>query len=139
MPGLLESTIASVVPVTKTLGSGSLARLPTTQECAIHLGFLECVVALKQDVEQWNMETGWNSYLQLAVPRFQVWIAHFLNDKASSSEIPPLDVLVVWHAFMLNPGPYSKFERAVSQISVHGKGIDWQKLVYHLCCIKKKH
>lgn len=43
--------------------------------------------------------------------------------------MPPLDVLLVWHAFMLNPRAYRHFETVVLCGRLGGKGIDWEDLV----------
>jgi hypothetical protein len=131
MPGILTSTIGAVVPVTKQDVAGNAASLPTATECGIHLHFLETITLLKQQVEQWDKEAGWGIYLELAVSRFQTWISGYLvvKDEGLTSRIPPLDVLVVWHAFMLNPGPYTRFESGLTPKNVQGKGIDWQRLV----------
>src|SRR4051794_37447933 len=113
MPALLSPSQPTLLHDRLGSKSKSLATLPTSSECDIHLQFLECIVALKGKLAVENED--WNSYLENAVSRFQIWITHFLKDDESSSRLPPLDVLIVWHSFMLNPGPYTKFEREITQ------------------------
>jgi hypothetical protein len=131
MPGILTSTIGVVVPVTKQAVASIAPSLPTPTECSTHLQLLETITLLKQQVEEWDKEAGWGIYLELAVPRFQTWISQYMvvKDEDLTSRIPPLDVLLVWHAFMLNPGPYARFESGLTPKNAQGKGIDWQRLV----------
>ena len=63
-----------------------------------------------KDDEWWNTrQVKWTRYLELAVARFDAWHRHIQKSDVSSSlqitnaTLPPLDVLMVWHAFLLNP------------------------------------
>lgn len=53
----------------------------------------------------------WAWFVGLAVDRFERWAA-FVSSKALKSwvktDFPPLDVLMVWHAYMLNPRWYAE-------------------------------
>jgi len=72
-----------------------------------------------------SLEVGWKSFVQASVERcvvcecalrgmmifrcfrFQGWVSSLKvdgNDVAEKIECPPLDVCLVWHAYMLNPG-----------------------------------
>ncbi|KAG6907306.1 hypothetical protein DXG01_009470 [Tephrocybe rancida] len=52
-------------------------------------------------------ERRWGWFVGLAVERFSVWCGG-LNEGGSNKRardiLPPVDVLMVWHAYMLNPG-----------------------------------
>ncbi|PYH48828.1 uncharacterized protein BP01DRAFT_332855 [Aspergillus saccharolyticus JOP 1030-1] len=59
----------------------------------------------------------WHQFLSLAVTRFQHWIQavdHRLEVKHTEEKdepclLPPLDILMVWHAFLLNPYDFARF------------------------------
>ncbi|KAH7032717.1 uncharacterized protein B0I36DRAFT_382736 [Microdochium trichocladiopsis] len=58
-------------------------------------------------------EEKWDLYLKLAAARFLSWVRALEN--AASGELediqpPPLDVLMVWHALLLNPALLRRFE-----------------------------
>ncbi|ROV97360.1 hypothetical protein VMCG_06896 [Cytospora schulzeri] len=46
--------------------------------------------------------------------------------------IPSLDILIVWHSFMLNPRDYMHYANQVLLGRLGGKGIDWQQLKVRL-------
>jgi hypothetical protein len=83
------------------------------EECTTHLRLLETFVIQKQKVQEWaevqevSPTSAWNSYLQLAAKRFAQWVSAV----ELAGTLPPLDVLMVWHSFMLNPHKYAEFER----------------------------
>lgn len=112
---------------------------PTDAQCALHLVLLESVITLKSKVEQWGVskafypETSWQYYLSLASARFSIFTDSMCKKKSSNwNEVPPLDILMVWHAFMLNPGAYSRFGKAVPKMAWMERGIDWNCLVNSL-------
>ncbi|KAH8926003.1 hypothetical protein BT69DRAFT_1348341 [Atractiella rhizophila] len=58
-------------------------------------------------------EVTWAIYLSRAVHRFELWCTKVLrsqsgqgHDRLQPEEYPPLDVLLVWHSFLLNPRAY---------------------------------
>jgi len=54
----------------------------------------------------------WAWFACLAVERFRRWTKHVIANQDIESwvkaEMPPLDVLMVWHAYMLNPTWYAE-------------------------------
>ncbi|KAG9504918.1 hypothetical protein J7337_004899 [Fusarium musae] len=61
---------------------------------------------LKDDKLWERRQAKWPRFVELATVRFLAWRDHF--NKSSAREItrdnlPPLDVLMVWHSFLLNP------------------------------------
>ncbi|PLB45996.1 hypothetical protein P170DRAFT_439690 [Aspergillus steynii IBT 23096] len=56
----------------------------------------------------------WPHYLGLAVTRFKVWVKMVEDGVLESCDgelmiLPPLDVLMVWHAFLLNPSDFDAY------------------------------
>ncbi|KAH8423599.1 uncharacterized protein LDX57_001359 [Aspergillus melleus] len=56
----------------------------------------------------------WPHYLGLAVTRFKVWVtiaekSVLESDGGILTALPPLDVLMVWHAFLLNPRDFDTY------------------------------
>ncbi|CAL1714266.1 unnamed protein product [Somion occarium] len=61
-------------------------------------------------VERMDVNKRWTWFVGLAVERFQRWVETARNVKEIpewiEKELPPLDVLMVWHSYMLNPNWY---------------------------------
>ncbi|KKK12545.1 hypothetical protein ARAM_003069 [Aspergillus rambellii] len=76
-------------------------------------------LSLKDGTFERRRKAKWTYYLELAVTRFHIWIAqidmHLGESKSSSKQLPqlfllpPLDVLVVWHAFLLNCSDFKEY------------------------------
>lgn len=92
--------------------------LVSTSQLQTHLNLLRAFRDLKDRVEQHphglhqlavslDTEKRWVWFLQLAVERFRRWAQNstrFLTKESFfKREIPPLDVWMVWHSYMLNP------------------------------------
>ncbi|EED21947.1 conserved hypothetical protein [Talaromyces stipitatus ATCC 10500] len=67
--------------------------------------------------QDWRREK-WDFYLRIAVERFDIWIKAVdrvvqeqkeEGEKVSLPCLPPLDVLMFWHAFLLNPDDFDTF------------------------------
>ncbi|KDQ63947.1 hypothetical protein JAAARDRAFT_187342 [Jaapia argillacea MUCL 33604] len=80
--------------------------LRQTVEGIEHEQFLELVLKMER-VERW----AW--FVHLAVERFQRWVES-LPEKVAPLDVwiedwmPPLDVLMVWHSYLLNPSWYAE-------------------------------
>ncbi|KAF8816814.1 hypothetical protein BYT27DRAFT_7333232 [Phlegmacium glaucopus] len=85
-----------------------------------HLALLHAFAELKKQVEGLqeaiphmpaDLERRWAWFVALAVERFDIW-CHKLQlpdaEKGLEVTLPPLDVMMVWHAYMLNPIWYAE-------------------------------
>ncbi|KAI1111527.1 hypothetical protein F5Y14DRAFT_424851 [Nemania sp. NC0429] len=75
-------------------------------------------VKLKDDSFKKRREEKWPLYLRIAASRFLSWVVaveEYFSEPTRKSEqslhLPPLDVLMVWHALLLNPEWFQSFER----------------------------
>lgn len=65
-------------------------------------------------VERLDRSQRWAWFVHLAVERFERWVLSLPASGArgsspwARSHVPPLDVLLVWHAYMLNPTWYAE-------------------------------
>jgi hypothetical protein len=73
------------------------------------------------------------SFVQRAVQRFGVWL-NSLNGSGDvlspfqKEHIPPLDVLMVWYAYMLSPGTYYEDSRNTASALATLGGMPWDKI-----------
>ncbi|PPQ83878.1 hypothetical protein CVT24_006423, partial [Panaeolus cyanescens] len=115
--------------------TASLVAIP---EIKGHLALLNAFYELKLNVESPSFPSGgriptdknrrWGWFVGLAVERFDTWCQNleygvdYLNNW--STVMPPIDVLMVWHAYMLNPKWYGEDGmrgtlRALKQLDKH--------------------
>ncbi|CAE6469358.1 unnamed protein product [Rhizoctonia solani] len=102
----------------KTIGPFDLM---TAHEVKAHLVFLGAFARLKAEVKsqkgvkvRGSIDELWAIYLARAVDRFAAWVSKGLPTNLDASdarwldenELPPLDVLMAWHAYLLNPRVY---------------------------------
>jgi len=62
-------------------------------------------------VQSLEPERRWLWFLELAAARFQLWTENLTSETKEdffASGIPPLDVWMVWHSYMLNPEWYAE-------------------------------
>ncbi|OBZ74115.1 hypothetical protein A0H81_06465 [Grifola frondosa] len=123
-------------PVAYKIGSSTLSSpLVDVHQLKAHLSLLRAFRALRIAIEAGegvhlpelviplDGAHRWAWFVGLAVDRFQAWVSTVqvttLNDWIRN-ELPPLDVLMVWHAYMLNPGWYAEdCERLPVMRSLH--------------------
>jgi hypothetical protein len=117
-----ESSTDFPPPQSYNIGSKVLApfELVTIPEIRAHLSFLGAFARLKAEVKSQKgpeVRTGsvdelWAIYIARAVDRFALWVKNGLGGlghhtrKLVEDEVPPLDVLMAWHTYMLNPRVY---------------------------------
>lgn len=90
--------------------------LVTSSQLHAHLGLLQHFWDLRQAVENGKdaripasaqalePELRWAWFVALAVDRFERWVKAIRYNFAVDDSLPPLDVVMVWHAYLLNPG-----------------------------------
>ncbi|KAK3291528.1 uncharacterized protein B0H64DRAFT_409216 [Chaetomium fimeti] len=103
---------------------------PTVDACFSHLRLLEAFVILRDEVRglAWSchadQDAGWEAFVRLAASRFNRWFAT-AGDTVMQTSLPPLDVLMVWHSFMLRPHSYADFCKTARPDGAGVHGIPW--------------
>jgi hypothetical protein len=76
----------------------------------------------------------WPIFLDLAVARFRLWFNALELDMAKASpstecpHLPPLDILMVWHSFLLNPTMFKKYCDEHRMTKVQSVAFPWLKI-----------
>ncbi|OBZ73587.1 hypothetical protein A0H81_06345 [Grifola frondosa] len=115
---------AYTAPTTYTIGGRKTAvPLVHVDQLKAHLDLLRAFHGLREAVEKGddgrfpvNVRAlegcqRWVWFLELAVERFRMWAASVQVmpiDEWVQDEVPPLDVWMVWHAYLLNPIWYAE-------------------------------
>lgn len=125
-------------PDLEMLTTAAADGLPTVAECRTHLRLLSAFVHLREAVDRRGRDEGlladgeaWELFCRAAVARFFAW-AETVDARGGAQAhlpMPPIDVLVVWHAFLLNPGAYRTYADVELDGRLGGKGLDWDALV----------
>lgn len=120
----LSSEHNSSTAPTKTTDIGAIAinsfELVSLLEIQAHLAYLGAFAQLKAQVKsqsgpdiRHSPDELWAIYVARAVDRFALWMDQMLSKRGGSelrelteNEIPPLDVLMAWYTYMLNPRVY---------------------------------
>ncbi|TKW51490.1 Glycine-rich domain-containing protein 1 [Colletotrichum tanaceti] len=138
MPAILFNQTPSVEPQhsskpTVTLATQSQTAssqdLPSAADCAAHLHLLEAFVTLNDTVHDLAVNAGlgpdraWGSFCNRAVARFEEWSARGPADRMA---MPPVDVLMAWHALMLHPKAYARFVELGGKLGLDG--MDWSRI-----------
>lgn len=112
-------------------------RVPDTFELLTHLKLLDAIIYLKNaidaDGEMNGMKPGqaWDKFCRDAAIKFLEWSRNVVVFE-NTIPTPPLDILMIWHSYMLNTKDYVHFQNEAFRGRMAGKGIDWQDLVRHL-------
>ncbi|KAH7101533.1 hypothetical protein BKA62DRAFT_770548 [Auriculariales sp. MPI-PUGE-AT-0066] len=109
-----ESHNLRSLPETFSIGFKHTSPLVSIDEVKAHLLVLGAFNKLKLRVTHANAANGgleaqdaWTVFLCRAVHRFQLWIES-VQELPQAGYLPPLDVLMVWHSYMLNPFIYEE-------------------------------
>ncbi|KAI0188206.1 hypothetical protein EV127DRAFT_513229 [Xylaria flabelliformis] len=111
----------------RQLEADKVDRLPSISECVVHLELLDAIVHVEGQVTAWGKEKGlaegvaWNTYCSAAAQRFLKWSL----TGSHGMPTPPLDILIVWHAYMLNTAAYRQYEIEVLKGRMKPDGISW--------------
>ncbi|KAG5636119.1 hypothetical protein H0H81_009051 [Sphagnurus paluster] len=109
-------------PETFTIGQKRTVRpLVSSQQVKGHLALLHAFVMLRTEIDTLDDNTlpfiptdtdrRWAWFVGLAVERFSLWCGSLTSGdsrKTAVEFLPPVDVLMVWHAYMLNPWWYAE-------------------------------
>jgi hypothetical protein len=117
-PGL-EAPPPYTFPTSFRIGSRQTRKLLVTPaQLKGHLALLRafhslrCIVDEAKDdripawVKSMESERRWAWYVGLAVERFERWCKssrHWTTSSFLNYHLPPCDVIMVWHAYLLNP------------------------------------
>ncbi|KAF9515839.1 hypothetical protein BS47DRAFT_723038 [Hydnum rufescens UP504] len=97
------------LPETFPIGRTKTTPVVSTDLLQAHLTILGAFDALHQKVRQVGAndpDAAWAVFLARAVYRFQKWAPCAKFADTEVSPMPPLDVLMVWHSYLLNPRIY---------------------------------
>lgn len=113
------SLLSTNLPPASERAKRPAATPPSTLELVLHLLLLEAIYALVSSITDGPVRTYW---MDNAVRRFEVWFPAMMtaivaDNAAGNGDLipqmegmphlqPPLDVMMVWHTFLLNPGWY---------------------------------
>ncbi|KAK7035892.1 hypothetical protein R3P38DRAFT_3484110 [Favolaschia claudopus] len=135
LPNSREAPPAYSIPATFTIGGRSARPFVTAAQIKAHLALLHAFAELKSSVESNNFagvphvptekEQRWAWFVGLAVERFERWCIA-LPENGDYTVLPPVDVLMVWHAYSLNPGWYAEDGvrvEALQELHEAGRGI----------------
>lgn len=109
-------------------------RLPDITELLTHLRLIDAIICLKNAIddqgESHGLEAGkaWDKFCRAAAVKFLDWSEN-VDVSEKTIPIPPLDVLMIWHSYMLNTKDYVQFQDKARRGQLAGKGFDWQDLV----------
>ncbi|KAG8772209.1 hypothetical protein FRC20_002851 [Serendipita sp. 405] len=113
LPTPSYSEYPTSLPAHFPIGAHQPTPLLSVTELQAHLRLLGAFHKLKEDVQSQvegiaatNKELGWVIFVNRAVCRFFAWTAATWNKSSptlSETYIPPLDVIMVWHTYLLNP------------------------------------
>lgn len=109
-------------------------RLPDVSELLTHLKLIDAIIFLKNAIEAqgqaYGVEPGkaWNQFCRAAAVKFLKW-SDSVDASKKTIPIPPLDVLMIWHSYMLNTKDYVYFQNKARRGQLAGKSFDWQGLV----------
>ncbi|KAH0835046.1 hypothetical protein J3R83DRAFT_10783 [Lanmaoa asiatica] len=118
------------LPETFTIGHRSVGLLVQPQQLKGHLSMLRAFHNLRVIVESDNVprfptdvramepERRWGWFVNIAVERFQRWCSSLGGWSSANVELalPPIDVLMVWHAYLLNPIWYAEDTQRISEL-----------------------
>lgn len=149
-------TIATLQP--------AVSGLPTVSQCAVHLELLEAFTWLHNRVykeeslseifgEDPEKNLWWRAVVEVAVGRFGIWwevVNAELKAREEGEEgvsntgngmkvlprdlLPPLDVLMVWHSYMLNPRRYNEDCIWFGMGAMMNIAFPYEHIVCYTCC-----
>ncbi|KAG2747340.1 hypothetical protein P692DRAFT_20935613, partial [Suillus brevipes Sb2] len=113
------------LPETFSIGRFSTQHLVRPNQLKAHLQLLAAFSHLKQRVAasesiiaglESDSEKRWAWFVNLAVERFERWCLTIKQSDVVEQRLPPIDVTMVWHAYLLNPSWYAEDTARISQL-----------------------
>ncbi|KAG6357397.1 hypothetical protein INS49_013274 [Diaporthe citri] len=118
---------------TKPQSMETALRLPDIPELLTHLKLIDAIICLKTAIdiqgEAYGKEAGkaWDEFCQAAAVKFVEWSEN-VDASQKTIPIPPLDILMIWHSYMLNTKDYVQFQDKARRGEMAGKSFDWHEL-----------
>ncbi|KAF9465390.1 hypothetical protein BDZ94DRAFT_1160104 [Collybia nuda] len=123
-----NGTSTFVFPTTFPIGTKRTSPLVNTAQLRGHLFLMRAFMELKEQVRTIHEHPKavlyqipkheiyrWAWFVGLAVERFTLWCLSINHDNTHGKSIidilPPIDVIMVWHAYMLNPARWYAEDR----------------------------
>ncbi|OJA13367.1 hypothetical protein AZE42_11463 [Rhizopogon vesiculosus] len=100
------------LPEKFTIGRNNTHHLVRPDQLKVHLQLLAAFDYLKQRVVasesliaglEADSEKRWVCFVNLAVERFEKWCLSIKSSDTVEQCLPPIDVAMVWHSYLLNP------------------------------------
>ncbi|KAG2070670.1 hypothetical protein BDR04DRAFT_591757 [Suillus decipiens] len=113
------------LPETFRIGRYSTQHLVRPDQLKAHLQLLAAFSQLKQRVVasesliaglESDSEKRWVWFVNLAVERFERWCFTIKQSDIVEQRLPPIDVTMVWHAYLLNPSWYAEDTARISKL-----------------------
>ncbi|KAG1765635.1 hypothetical protein EDD22DRAFT_774772 [Suillus occidentalis] len=113
------------LPETFNIGRFSTRHLVRPDQLKAHLQLLAAFSHLKQRVVasesiiaglESDSEKRWVWFVNLAVERFERWCLTIKQSDIVEQRLPPIDVTMVWHAYLLNPSWYAEDTARISKL-----------------------
>ncbi|KAG1797327.1 uncharacterized protein HD556DRAFT_1356096 [Suillus plorans] len=113
------------LPETFNIGRCSTQHLVRPDQLKAHLQLLAAFSRLKQRVVanesltaglESDSEKRWVWFVNLAVERFERWCLMIEQSDTVEQRLPPIDVTMVWHAYLLNPSWYAEDTTRISKL-----------------------
>ncbi|KAL3477406.1 hypothetical protein BJX99DRAFT_226225 [Aspergillus californicus] len=96
---------------------------------------------IKDDTFETRRRDKWESFLLVAAVRFHEWIKMVdmhLGEAASGSSqyflLPPIDILAIWHAFLLNCDDFKGYCERRNLRYIHGIAFPWAEIHAAIDC-----
>ncbi|KAG8834460.1 hypothetical protein FRC17_008682 [Serendipita sp. 399] len=112
------------LPSQFSIGSSKTSPLVDLTELQAHLRLLGALNKLKEDIQSQedgvaatNKELGWIVFVNRSVYRFFAWVGATWDEASSpvsENFLPPFDVIMVWHTYLLNPRAFYEDSRRMS-------------------------
>lgn len=128
-----EDTLIQYDPKDNSQSTEATLRLPDIPELFTHLKLIDAIIclrnAIKIQAEAHGKEAdkAWEEFCAAAATRFLDWSEN-VDISGQTIPVPPLDILMIWHSYMLNTQDYVQFQDKARRGELAGKSFDWGEL-----------